>query len=74
VLQGCAVGRKGSDSLRQAAFEHESERVGELYRSERGVAGAGEGVRIGAVREHAIMQAEAAGGEASRLCVIDAFD
>src|SRR5215472_4809662 len=67
-------GRVPGDPLAEAGLEHEGKRVLELHRRERGLAGAPEGVAVGAVRQHLVVQAHAARHEALGLGVVDAVN
>ncbi len=58
----------------EAGFEHEGERAFEFYRLQFGGAGAGEGLGVGTMAAHAVVQAGSAGGEAFGLGVIFALD
>jgi hypothetical protein len=61
----------GGDFLREPGFEHESQRVFLLDRFQLFGAGDFECVGVGAVRRHAVVQAEAAGDEAIWFGVVD---
>ena len=59
-------------ALAEAGLEHEGERVGELHRLQFDIAGMLEGIDVGPVRQHRVVQREAARHEALGLGVIDA--
>src|SRR5262252_5298335 len=63
-----------SDALRIARLEHEGERARELDRLQLTVTGMIEGLAIGAMRQHAIVQGHAARHETFGPGVIDAVD
>src|SRR5262245_6429795 len=60
VLSGRVFRRKTGDPLREAGFEHERERAFELHGRELRGARVVERGGVGAVRQHAIVQADAA--------------
>ena len=64
LLQLGEPGRVGRDALREAGLEHERHGAFELVRLQLGVAGALEGVHVRPVRQHGVVQREAAGHEA----------
>ena len=74
VLPGRQRRRVFRHALAVARLEHEGQRVGQLHRLELGVAGVLEGVGVGTVRQHLVVQAHAAGHEALGLGVIDAIN
>src|ERR1700687_1477727 len=61
VLQRCGLRRMRGDALRVARLEHEGHGARQLDRLQVAVAGMVEGLAIGAMRQHHVMQADAAG-------------
>src|SRR3546814_11093359 len=61
-------------SLRQSRLEHEGERAALPRRRQVRMRGPLEGLGVGAVRQHGVVQAHAAGQEAAGLGIVDAFD
>src|SRR5665213_4231131 len=74
ILQGRGFSGVFGDALRISGFEHEGHGAGQLDRLEFGIAGMIERLPIRAVRQHHVVQADAAGRKASRLGVIDAVN
>ena len=74
VLQALVRGGEFRHALAQARLEHEGERVGELHRLQFDIAGVLEGVGVRTMRQHGVVQADAAGHEAFGLGVIDAVN
>src|SRR5207253_10073612 len=72
VLPLAELGRVFRQALREAGLEHECQGVAELDRLELAVAGVLEGGFVRSVRQHAIVQRDAAGNEALRLGVVHA--
>ncbi|MPL83872.1 hypothetical protein SDC9_29831 [bioreactor metagenome] len=65
---------EGGQVLREAGLEHELHRLGLIDRHHRLGRTMLEGGAVGAVRQHAVVQAHAARDEALRLGIIDAID
>jgi hypothetical protein len=74
LLQGWRLRGEGRDALGEAALEHECHGVGELARPEFHGRMVVIGFRIGAMRQHGVVQARPARHEAMRLGVILAVD
>src|SRR5690242_20393041 len=64
-LEGARLCRKRRDSLRESGFEHKRHRGLKLMRFELGVAAPLEGVGIGPMRQHGIVQRRSSRNEAS---------
>src|SRR3546814_9149623 len=60
--------------LRQSRLEHGGERADLPGRRQVRMRGPLEGLGVGAVRQHGVVQAHAAGQEAAGLGIVDAFD
>src|SRR6266478_8709224 len=74
VLSHLEISRVFGQALREARFEHEGHRIRELHRLELAVARVLEGGLGRAVRQHAIVQRDAARHETLRLGVVNAVD
>src|SRR6202012_1452031 len=64
LVEMAAVQREGGGPQAPAALDHEGQRVVELARREFGGARLGEGVGVGAMRHHAVVQRQPARTEA----------
>ena len=67
LLQLLDPGRVSRHALREAGLEHEGHRALELVRLQLGVARALEGLPIGTVRQHGVVQRHAARHEAAAV-------
>ena len=74
VLQAGFVSSKVGNHLREPCFEHERHGVTQIHRVVRGVTGFFEGIVIGTVRQHAVMQADPTGRKTLRLGVVLSVD
>ncbi len=74
VLQDARVHGELGGTHHELRLKHEGQRVGKILRLQLGIGGALEGLRIGAVAGHAVVQAGAAGHEALGLGVVRAED
>jgi len=74
VLASCCVHRELRGATDEAGFEHEGESAFEFDGLQFCGAGASEGLGVGAVAAHAVVQAGAAGNETFGLGVVLASD
>src|SRR5213593_3121690 len=74
VLQGCGLRGMRGDALRVAGLEHEGHGAGQLHRLQLGIAGVIEGFAVRAMRQHHVVQADAARRKALRFGIVDAVD
>ena len=74
MLQGCCVHGKFCGAADEAGLKHEGEGAFEFNGLEVGGAGAFEGLGVGAVAGHAVVEAGSAGDEAFGFGVVFALD
>ncbi len=72
VLPGVEVGGIFRHALAEAGLEHEGQRVAELHRLQFDIAGVLERIGVRSVRQHRVVERDAARHEAFGLGVIDA--